>query len=800
MPNVKSVISIADEFSGPLLRLSATALDSGSAVETLNEAVNIGKDLFSDYTSSIKYSAQGISKTISDGIVPGIQELVGTVSNAGREISDAFGASEISDSLTEMTLLAFDGSSAFDALFQSVVDQKELVGEFAGEVSERVGGIVSDIKEGLLPSVLQAKDSFWGLGSAAKDMFTDFNEETVMQFTAALLESVAATKGIIENISSIGMQILSTIGFIKKFKLTLINAISMGAFNHLKDAYIKTFKNVSDAISRSLEDISITDKLDAMYGEAGGVAKERAYQLANELGESARMVTELSAKAAYEGIGTEHFERMMKLADKIGKLSPGESTESAASALIDNIKNGQDASSLSRMLGGGQMMERQLRRSGYERALHRGDLDEALKIAEKIAEQAGLTDENYQKATDSLSNNYKRIQNIIENLKQRMSESFANTLAPSVKKVREFLESEKFKKIQSIVDFVVKKVGEFVNGTVELMIDNIHWLGIFLGIGIVSKTMLIFKLVGKILMFASPFKGILTFAFKYLTGIVGKVATLIAKKGALAAIKIAGPWVAAGAAVAGITYGIYKLSGTTKSFTGWLKGVLAAAYQSAINSFTNIFIFFDRLGTRFKQLGLMLKAGVYSIIGTIKSKVGDIIGWIIDKLVEFVNSDPILKKILDILDIDTAGLANSAKEWAGNFGKEELSEADKIAAEIDKLGQGILPYVNATKGVIEAYESEGANAVEWLKKLFKQGEEQTKDQKDIKTDTNKLRQFNEQEEELKWLKAFSDRQIMSAYNSQTTNNRTINMNGVSQNTMAEAYRRNRSTIPARAAM
>jgi hypothetical protein len=50
------------------------------------------------------------------------------------------------------------------------------------------------------------------------------------------------------------------------------------------------------------------------------------------------------------------------------------------------------------------------------------------------------------------------------------------------------------------------------------------------------------------------------------------------------------------------------------------------------------------------------------------------------------------------------------------------------------------------------------------------------------------------------MKAFSDRQIMSAYNSQTTNNRTINMNGVSQNTMAEAYRRNRSTIPARAAM
>ena len=836
MPNVKSVIAIADEFSEPLLRLSARALESGSAVETLNEAVNIGKEYVSGYVDELKDSARAISDTFSNKLIPEVKDLVGSIGSAGDAIVDVFGAQDIANSLKDMTMLAFDGSSAFDALFDAVLDQKELVGEFVNQVSENVVGIVSDIKESLVPSVIQAKESFVGLGSAAKAMFKDFNKDTILDFSAALVEAGFAAKDVGANVGYIGLQIMKTISFIRNFKLRLINSISMGAFNGLKKAYINTFKNVSSAIERSLDDISMTDKLNAMYGDAGAVAKDRAYKLANELGESARMVTSLSAKAAYEGIGTDHFERMMRLADKVGKLGPGESTESVANSLIDNIKNGQDASSLARMFGGGQMMERQLRSSGYERALHRGDLDEALRIAEEIAEQAGFTDENYEKATDSLSNNYKRIQNLSDNMKQRFSEIYATSFGPAVKKVREFLESEKFKKIQSIVEVIIKKVGEFVSSTVEMMIDNIHWLGIFLGIGIATKTMLIFKLVKKILFFATPFKGILTFAFKYLTGIVGKVVTLIAKQGALAAIKLAAPWALAAAAVGGIIFGVYKLSGSTKSFTEWLKDkfktfshIMASGYKFLQNVFTNVFIFFERVGSYILELPALASAAFQDILDELeelKKKIkGEEISYHVyvdaeeyKKMTEeerealgikYTHTDKLTQ---DEVSDWIRGTGDARKKWTDInkadgewWGHRMYYVTDKRQSNVDGLLEKIqanqTQYIDVWEGTDKALEEGWSATSDWLKKIFNQGEEQAKTEAGIKTDTGKIRQFNEQEEELRWLKAFSDRQIMSAYgNMTTTNNRTINMNGVSQNVMAEAYRRNRSTIPPRAAL
>ena len=67
----------------------------------------------------------------------------------------------------------------------------------------------------------------------------------------------------------------------------------------------------------------------------------------------------------------------------------------------------------------------------------------------------------------------------------------------------------------------------------------------------------------------------------------------------------------------------------------------------------------------------------------------------------------------------------------------------------------------------------------------------------ILNDTSKIRENTEQEEELAWLKAFSNRQIMSEYSSMTSNSRTININGVSQAGLMEFGRRSVSAVPSR---
>ena len=51
---------------------------------------------------------------------------------------------------------------------------------------------------------------------------------------------------------------------------------------------------------------------------------------------------------------------------------------------------------------------------------------------------------------------------------------------------------------------------------------------------------------------------------------------------------------------------------------------------------------------------------------------------------------------------------------------------------------------------------------------------------EISTNTNLIKESMDQEEELRWLKAFSDRQIGSAYNSMTSSTVNTTINGASQ--------------------
>ena len=113
-------------------------------------------------------------------------------------------------------------------------------------------------------------------------------------------------------------------------------------------------------------------------------------------------------------------------------------------------------------------------------------------------------------------------------------------------------------------------------------------------------------------------------------------------------------------------------------------------------------------------------------------------------------------------------------------------------------------FINVMSGVEDWYKLSNSDVQkEMLDKLsmfMGVGKEMSSNLELIGDDTTKIREANEQEEELKWMKAFSDRQIMSSYNSMTNNSRTVNINGMSQASLAEMGRRNIATIPSRAAL
>lgn len=602
-------------------------------------------------------------------------------------------------------------------------------------------------------------------------------------------------------------------GALSEMRWQKIHDLSMKAFNKLKDDTIKLFGALQNSINQSLDEITISEKLEAMWGDAGKVAKQRAYELANEIGESATMVTELAAKAAYEGIGTDQFDKMMKLADKVSKLKPGETVESAATTLMSDLKSGHSASTISQMFGGGEVMERQLKRAGYERALNRGDVDKALEIAEKIAEQAGLTNEKYNDAYSNMSQNFKRIFNVIDNVKKRLGETFNRSFAPTVEKVKNFVTSEKFQTVVNIFDKIVGLVGKIANWFTEGIINNIEWMGVLLGIAGIAKLFLIINRIKAIIgmsklalavvkLFRGPIGWIiggLGRVIKHLISIGAKQALIYLKSKAMSMLKVAGPWMLVGAAIGVALKVLHSLFGEGKSFKEFLMGGIAAAFQLLVNVFQNIFTFFGNLVKKIQVLFLEVKKVAIGMKQVFMQNIGTLLQWILDKIMAFLDKTG-LGEILSAIGLDVGSAAKTASEWIGDLGKEETERLEAISKQIEAIKAKEVEYVNIMNGVKEAYESNGETVKAMLKGLFKSNEKQEKSQSGIAGDTDKIRKFNEQEEELRWMKAFSDRQITSSYNSMTSNVRNININGMSQAGMLEVGRRSLSTMPSRSSM
>ena len=83
----------------------------------------------------------------------------------------------------------------------------------------------------------------------------------------------------------------------------------------------------------------------------------------------------------------------------------------------------------------------------------------------------------------------------------------------------------------------------------------------------------------------------------------------------------------------------------------------------------------------------------------------------------------------------------------------------------------------------------------WLRSAIEKTERW---QKGVKDDMGKIRDVMSQEEELRWLKAFSDRQIMSNYTYQTSTTRNVTISGASQaavDSAAYINTRGRATRP-----
>lgn len=756
MADISSTIVIEDGFSEPIQELIKGADAASIALEGLKTAVESveevslgtkeslyilgGKEL-KNLQNSVRTSGIIIGKTLKSSAY--------SVGHALKEMSQ------------EMSIAAKSSAMIFS------------------DFGANVGKEIKEISQGIsLEGFNNIRFHASMLGTEVASAFKDVGKESIA-LNGLLKKNIDRFKLLGKNV------LLNAGNFIKAVTGTLIFSalfqIGERVAKKIANLYADLFKNMVRAVQDSIEDINLHDKLNVMYGDRGKVASQHAYELSNELGENQTTVTGLAAKAAHMGIGTKDFDRIMRYSSKISSLSPEETTESAANAVMNSIKSSKDASDISGLLGGGQKMTRQLKRAGYERMLRKGDIKGALDAVEKISKEAGFTNEKYKEASKTLSQTFKRVMNTVENIKRSLKETYASSFAPVLVKLEKLLQSRAVERIITIVTRFFSWLGKTAANVLGFIIDNIWWIAGLFGVLLIGKVVMIMRMIagvgGLIRLLAIPLafiKKILFFSIlRPLTIKIMTLFSMIATKGLLAVIKACLPALAIIAAIAGAIYGVLYLLedvlGVTDNWVGALNG--ARVYWA--NIFQNIFTWIDRTITRAKLAFKELKMWALELIESV-------FNFFLEKI----------KSIVRIIGITIESDEFSAKD-TGVY-KELKSEADYLKGYLENMN-----YVDPLKGTDEAYKATPDDLMRKLDEIFNLEKVKAKLSGGILNDTSKIRENTEQEEELAWLKAFSNRQIMSEYSSMTSNSRTININGVSQAGLMEFGRRSVSAVPSR---
>lgn len=797
MSDVEQRIELLDGFTEPLNDLKDSIKDVLMQNDLLTESVEQGTKTFKDWGERIKSNLDDIRSTsLSINTLKSSLKL----GSEFEPIASIFG---------EGFKQAGKEFGRYKGLLKFTLKEQGLAVKSIANDMRNVGVItysgISDLTKytkKYISSVLTLSKGSEAYSVLLRHAWRNFAEESGYALSAIKVHLGDLSKGMQHTVMiSKNAAKASASGFKKgllggvKYALTgmvvgHMNVAATALFKSGVNAYQRMFKKLFDSIEPYIDRIEEADKMTALFGASKAESfNNKMYMWAQQHGQNAKVVSQLGSKAAYEGIGTQHFDKLMTFADKIATLSPGKTFEDTASSLIENIKRGHDAGTISQMLGGGQMMERQLRWKGYERALRRGDIDKALEIAEKVAEQAGITDDKYKEAGESMAKNFTAIQNITENIRNRFGTEFNKQFAPAIKKIRQFLESEGFQKFINGLTTVVRLIGKGFNKAIEFAIDHIDTLGILLGVAVGTKIFLIVRSMKTWIGLAKFLFPVIKFLLGPLGRILGGMFKLVRTLGiSKALIKAIGaslkrsfvtPIVIAAAVIGGILFAVHKISGIAETFPSFLAGFgtfLQNAFENLLIMLENVGKFILSIPTRIKMIGPIIRELIMKFVG-----------WLGEKLMS-INEEWGQK----LMDISERGLDSA--QWDKNTYKLELQ---KYAPRefIDSM-RGVKKAMDETKTWGDFFKRTGITGL--LEKIDKKLGLSLGIGDDISTNTNLIKESMDQEEELRWLKAFSDRQIGSAYNSMTSSTVNTTINGASQQVIMNLGRRDPKSVSPRA--
>lgn len=242
----------------------------------------------------------------------------------------------------------------------------------------------------------------------------------------------------------------------------------LGGAMFIANQAMQAFCKIAESVKGALDDIALKEQAIAMLGpDAGQALAGFAHGASRELGRSRSEIMNAAMRWRRTGIGGADIVGMTALADRFANLNPGKSYEDVAGALNDAVR-GKDVGALAELLGGGEGVERALRRAGVERRLRSGDVSGAMEAFQSVADGFGYTQAKADQMGNTISRKVEKITGLV---KDRVTDMFGNIVSraePYIDRVLDWIQSDEFEKffdeIESGIVAVVDLAGAAVDG------------------------------------------------------------------------------------------------------------------------------------------------------------------------------------------------------------------------------------------------------------------------------------------------------------------------------------------------
>lgn len=243
-----------------------------------------------------------------------------------------------------------------------------------------------------------------------------------------------------------------------------------GASMMIMNQAMQAFQRLAEPVKQALDDIATKQRVIIMFGdEAGRAFNKFAENAAMSLGRVEGEIRKAGLKWQRIGVGGQNIMELTRLADRFANLNPDRSFEDIAETFKDAIKS-KDVGGLADLLGGGEGVEKRLRRAGVERMMRSGNISGALEKFKQVADSFDYTQEKADQMGMTIDRKLQKIANIGRNYLTDMFSDIVKRAEPYVNKLLKWLQSNEVKEGLAKIRSVVSKIADLFFKTAEFAV------------------------------------------------------------------------------------------------------------------------------------------------------------------------------------------------------------------------------------------------------------------------------------------------------------------------------------------